>query len=341
MKRRSVLSHPMSILTKNKLIRLGQYLVDKVDRPANFETFKGSSCYTLVAEFLKDKQSSSGSKLWALRYSANNPGSIDHVLVTDAEDKVICDLYNGEFLNGQYVPKYMKTPSGNKTLDLGPGDMAVTCKISLGALRELYMREAKSGTETSKRKLIATLTTKAATKTSELDMFLTDGAEHYLTRSSSLSDYLVSLAGWIRDDTPKFAEVLKKAAQKFQVPNKVHATMYNWTSLKGEKWYKAIMNSDLGSFKDKEKIWIKINTEKPLKLGKTVWIYGPKSGNVMHVIWDTLGEFVKIYLEEGKPVPATPREQKILDAAWEPVIEKIVKGWKKSQKLADRLLNRK
>ena len=331
------ISHPISVLTKNKLIRLGQYLVDKPDRPSSFEEFKGSNCYTLVADYLKQHPGNIGDLLWAFRYSTNNQGVIDHVLLTSESGTIVCDLYNGSFINGQYVPSHLKTGSGIKKLDLGPGDMLVTCKINLGTLRTLYMKEAEKTKEVSATKLISVLA--KGNSSNPLDDLLAEGAEYYLTRSFSLKDYLSSLSGWVRDDAPKFAEALKKAVGKFKVTE--HAAMYNWTSLKSEKWYKAIMNSDLGSFKDKEKIWIKINTEKPLKLGKTVWIYGPKSGNVMHVVFDTLGEYVRIYLEEGKPVPATSSEQKRLDAAWEPIVQRLVAGWKKSNKIADRLLNRK
>lgn len=335
-------SAPMSENTKSKLVRLGQALVYSPNRVAlpKFNV----SCYQKVFDYLKHPGNFKiDYQLWAVRYDVTPAGGVDHVFITDQHDRILCDLYEGKIVDGKYVPLSLNTGTGKHDIN-DPFPMEVTCRMKLWVLRDLYLAETKDmkHTSSSKKILLATLAKHKVLAKPDLATAMRvaiDGSNYYLNRAGDLFDYVSAVAGYVKSDCPEFAANLMKALSKFR--NKEHAGYYNWASLKGEKWYKATMLLKLGPFEEKERVWIKINTENPLSLGKTVWIYGPKTSRVMHVKFDILGDYLRLYLEEGKPVSATPKEQKILDAAWITVVQPIINGWKKSQKIAKRLLDKK
>lgn len=202
------------------------------------------------------------------------------------------------------------------------------------------LTEVRSMNTDSTTQVIAAIKEAAKTKGSGFAVdVLIQGAEYYLDRALSLQDYILGLASWVRDDSPELAAVLKKVLLKF--PRKELAFgYYSWNSLKTGPWYKATMNSTLGAFAEGEKVWVKINDEKPLTLGKTVWIYGPQTGRVMHVLFDIAPQYANLYLVGSKPEPADAKGQRRLDAAWQPVVQEILLQWKKQNRTADRLLKR-
>ena len=331
-----VVARPMQEIDRERLAWLSRHLHlgesgrrkdDHLPGPAIH-----ASWWAALADFVRTRRTvlNPYSCIWGLQKADTGTGLIEYVALLDKAGYLVHDPLKGE----------VDTEKGEYLTGTGVRYTTVV-KVSIWSLLKMFPSEVGAMTNTDATlKVIASIKEAAKTKDSKFAVdVLIQGAEYYLTRALSLQDYVLGLASWVRDDSPELAEVLKKALVKF--PRKELAFgYYSWNSLKTGTWYKATMNSSLGAFAEGEKVWVKINDEKPLTLGKTVWIYGPQTGRVMHVLFDIAPQYANLYLVGSKPEPADPKGQRRLDAAWQPVVQEVILQWKKQQRTADRLLKR-
>jgi hypothetical protein len=117
----------------------------------------------------------------------------------------------------------------------------------------------------------------------------------------------------------------------------------NWTKFWPDVWYKATLLGPLGPFKDRDHVFVKANTEKPLQLGLTLWVFSPSDGKVMHVskeIFDDTAYISKVKNETGgwDMAHADKKQEARINQAWHPVVQKILSGWKKNDQVSHRLL---
>lgn len=122
---------------------------------------------------------------------------------------------------------------------------------------------------------------------------------------------------------------------------RLKAAASRWMTLKKNVWYKAIVSgSNLSDiFRDGKKVWLKENTEIPYS-SKSYWVYDPVLQYSMCVSSNSLSDFVALHVERGNVVPATVREQKVLDAYWQEHVAKIVKRRKQALKKFDSMKSR-
>lgn len=115
-----------------------------------------------------------------------------------------------------------------------------------------------------------------------------------------------------------------------------NASLPKWMKLQPDLWYKATATESVVGIEDKDRVWIKVNTEFPhSKL--SYWLYDPVRKLAAHIGDAVIHEYVRLLVQGGKPVSATPQEQKVLDKYWTPVIQDKVERQRKIVKKYNRL----
>jgi hypothetical protein len=105
---------------------------------------------------------------------------------------------------------------------------------------------------------------------------------------------------------------------------KVTAGVPKWMKLDPNTWYKAYATADVAGVSDGDKVWLKQNTEFPYRGGLSYWLYDPIRKTAAHISDKAVHDFVRLFQAQGHIVPATPKEQKVLDKYWAPVVKNKV-----------------
>lgn len=104
-------------------------------------------------------------------------------------------------------------------------------------------------------------------------------------------------------------------------------------------WFKATMKEKLGSLIAGEKVWVKLNTEKPLSLGPTYWIFQPATNKIMHIAEELGNEYLKrVYAGPGLGAIANEEQTKKLNARLYQKIVPIIRKWNSDAKQHSDLL---
>lgn len=162
-----------------------------------------------------------------------------------------------------------------------------------------------------------------------------DAVQYYLTRAKSLPDFLTAVAGYVGNDGPELSKALKEVVVKHRAET---ASAFDWNKFDPRLWYRAVVKEDLPSFKKGTKVWVKANTEKPLRLGLTLWVFGTVSHKVSHITKENFYSSLSFDGRDYKDIVGDKEQQKKINLFWKPVVANIISNWNKTQQKYEKII---
>ena len=92
-------------------------------------------------------------------------------------------------------------------------------------------------------------------------------------------------------------------------------------------WQRGSLLHPFGEFDKPVRVWVKKNTEKPLKSFATYWIFSPMTERLAHATADGLAEFVR--MDNQKDAYATEDVKEKLNKIFLPLVKKVIKKWER------------
>ena len=105
------------------------------------------------------------------------------------------------------------------------------------------------------------------------------------------------------------------------------------SAAKDPPWFKCEVIMPIGGFEVGDQVYVKRNTEYPIKAGDTYWIFGVNSLRIAHVGRDVGAAFIKSAYKRGRDARiATPEQTHIIDKRFAEAVKPIIDKWRKDLK---------